>query len=274
MSHETPLPSTLEPKIVPLAVLADMDLTTFNSYVFANYVYDVFRQQGVPDESIQALRDYETSQRGMAFGYIDFLQAAVNGDEKLDIAGLEAFGSIELDDVASLVLDANRDETGRLRPEFVRAVMVEGALGLFASAQETDTPIYIVTSGKPKTQAMKLTVQAAILEQELAMQVPSLTIDHESKSDMVANVWQWVDGRCVIDSSLVGNDDQPIHASEVWMIDDKEKNLQAVTDHAVRTFLVGKGGAAGEAAHDQKIWTLSAISAELRAASAARSIDI
>lgn len=226
---------TFEQTILERFVCLDVDRTILKSTTFAEaYVYPALVQiysadnyPAAPEAMrvIEAVQIEERRNRGRAFDYL-----AVYA-EYMEQQGWQPARYTQ---VADVIIAQARDASGRISEQFIDDILVAGTLELIKTLQSR-TPWGFLTTGGQQTQRLKLTVIAAILQQELSITPRGMVIASEQKAEMINTVWRdpQVAGFRVPLELL-----EPAQvARRVVMIDDKPKNLRH-EGADIETFLV------------------------------------
>ena len=148
-------------------VILDLDRTSLQSDNLSGYVYQIVRREHPGQvDVINKIAAEEEAQKGNAYEYLRLL-------EKHGI-------SVDPDRLARQVMDEHRDEHGALLPEFVAAVLVDGADEYVRKVTECGATIVLHTAGDSLTQLFKIRLMQALLRELAEVEVESYIITDES----------------------------------------------------------------------------------------------
>ena len=227
-------------------VFLDLDRTTIQSDNLSKFAYNQLRNQYDPknasnqdeyDENLDILakiheiQDKERDNKGNAYEYLKLLHDA----------GAE-FDPVQL---AKQVVDSNRDEYFRVRPEFIKTILNDGATELIHLIQQKGGDVVFMTAGDELTQRFKIEIVQQLLA-EIEIEVAGWIITQEkkvSKTTIIDSLYDVDAERYVFEEALLGQNQKVIASSfsprlkdadfdRATLLDDKLKHLSGAREIA------------------------------------------
>lgn len=164
--------------------VADLDMALIQSYELSDIVYssleEAYRSDPAAIEIIQRVQQDQQDQVGKDFPYMDNLRNALGSPETMADPVI----------LARQVADRNRDNSGRLDPDFVKRIMVPGSLEYLWALKNAEADMLVMTAGGEFSQRFKvellrlvLTNEGVVSEQEDLSYI--VTSSQRSKADLI-----------------------------------------------------------------------------------------
>ena len=161
-------------------VALDLDRTLILSDELSQVVYAGLRTRFAEDsimrEVIDDVERLEHQQKDNSFSYLEMLRTLLVLRVGEEIFKEHYDGVFDPKTIAKAVLDAHRDDSGKLNKEFIDTVLVDGTLDYIRELKATGAHVMFMTAGESVTQHMKIDLINAILREQIGEEVESYMI--------------------------------------------------------------------------------------------------
>ena len=161
----------------------DLDRTTLKSTsLLYNYIVPAIQATyGYDDSVIKEVFEKEKLSRGRAFDFIDYIN---------QLAARDGLKPVSIENLASVVVDHERDADKHIKPEFIDNIFVEHTLELIHVITNRKGEEWgFMTSGGDHTQNLKLGIARPIIKEHLGISPRAEVIATESKAETIMSEW-------------------------------------------------------------------------------------
>lgn len=222
----------LDRTLIDSGSLVDVTLLSLEDLVTNSNEDDSQVDKKTAITAIEKVRRLQKEETGNSFAYLEVLQREM---------GVNGTGWIK--GLADNVIDANRDEHGKIKQSFINQIMLPNAIDILEKVDKSDSDWVIMTAGEQITQLYKLELLRRILAESNVNNVDDMSYfitdpDHKySKAKMISRAFIDKDGERRFDLVLMS---QYAHNAKidksltrkfhkaVVLIDDKLANLDGI----------------------------------------------